>query len=59
MLGRHIKGLLTVWMLLGAAIIVPLLFQTTLKGWTGLMIALVAVFICPRLVFYPIYHRGK
>ena len=59
MLGRHIKGLLTAWMLLGAAVIVPLLFQATLKGWTGLMIALVAVFLCPRLVFYPIYHRGK
>jgi hypothetical protein len=59
MLGRHIKGLLTAWMLLGTAIILPALFVATLKGWVGLMIALIAVFICPRMVFYPILSRSK
>jgi len=59
MLGRHIKGLLTAWMLLGMAVIIPALFFVTLKGWVGLTIALIAVFICPRMVFYPILSRGK
>jgi hypothetical protein len=57
-MGRHIKGLLTAWMLLGAAIIVPALFLAeTTKALVGLSIALVAVFLCPRLVFYPILSR--
>lgn len=56
-MGRHVKGLLTLWMLLGMAVILPLLFVVTLKGWVGLMIALIAVFICPRAVFYPILSR--
>ena len=58
-MGRHIRGLLMLWMLLGMALILPLLFTATTKGWVGLMIALVAVFICPRLVFYPILSRRK
>lgn len=58
-MGRHVKGLLTAWMLLGTAIILPVLFSTTTKGWVALMIALVAVFLCPRLVFYPILSRRK
>jgi hypothetical protein len=58
-MGRHIKGLLTAWMLLGMAIILPALFFATLKGWVGLMIALIAVFICPRIIFYPILSRNK
>lgn len=53
-MGRHIKGLLTAWMLLGMAIILPALFVVTSKGWVGLMIALVAVFICPRTLFFPL-----
>ncbi|MEN7972623.1 MAG: hypothetical protein ABFR47_02190 [Verrucomicrobiota bacterium] len=57
--GRHIKGLFTAWMLFGMAIILPLLFVATTKGWVGLMIALIAVFICPRMIFYPILSRGK
>jgi hypothetical protein len=59
MMGRHIRGLLTAWMLLGIAVILPALFHVTTKGWVGLMIALIAVFICPRIVFYPILHRGR
>ena len=60
MMGRHIKGLLTAWMLLGMAFILPALFVATFKGWVGLMIALIAVFICPRMVFYPILsHRNE
>jgi len=35
------------------------LFVATTKGWVGLMIALVAVFICPRMVFYPLLSRSK
>ncbi len=58
-LGRHLKGLLTGWMLLGMAVIIPALFAVTTKGWVGLMIALVAVFICPRMIFYPILSRSK
>lgn len=57
-MGRHIKGLLTAWMLLGMAVILPSLLVVTTKGWVGLMIALIAVFICPRMVFYPILSRG-
>jgi hypothetical protein len=57
-MGRHIRGLLTAWMLLGSAIIVPALFiAETSKSMVGLSIALVAVFLCPRLVFYPILSR--
>ncbi len=58
-MGRHIKGLLTLWMLLGMGIILPSLYHATTKGWVGLIIALIAVFICPRMLFYPIYRRGK
>jgi hypothetical protein len=59
-MGRHIKGLLSAWMLLGTAVIVPFLLQAeTPKAVVGLSIALVAVFICPRLVFYPILRRRK
>jgi hypothetical protein len=58
-MGRHIKGLLTTWMLLGAAVIAPFLIGAeTTKGLVGLSIALVAVFLCPRLVFYPILSRS-
>jgi len=57
MFGRHIKGLLTAWMLFGMALILPALFFATTKGWVGMMITLVAVFICPRMVFYPILGR--
>jgi hypothetical protein len=57
---NHIKGLLTAWMLLGMAVIVPALFCVeNAKGLTGLSIALVAVFICPRAIFYPILSRKK
>ncbi len=58
-MGRHIKGLLTGWMVLGMAAIIPALFFVSTKGWVGLMIALVAVFICPRIIFYPILSRSK
>ncbi len=58
MMGRHLKELLTAWMLLGMAFILPALFFATFKGWVGLMIALIAVFICPRMIFYPILSRG-
>jgi hypothetical protein len=59
-MGRHIKGLFTAWMLLGTATIVPLLFVVdTTKLQVTLMIALVAVFLCPRVVFYPILSRKK
>ena len=60
-MGRHIRSLLTAWMALGLAMIVPaLLFVAeTTKGYVGLSIALVAVFLCPRLVFYPILNRNK
>ncbi|VGO15193.1 hypothetical protein PDESU_03775 [Pontiella desulfatans] len=59
-MGRHMRGLLTLWMLLGIGIIAPALAQAeTTKGIVGLSIALVAVFICPRLVFLPILSRGK
>ncbi len=59
-MGRHIKGLLTAWMLLGLAVVVPALFYVeSTKGMVGLSIALVAVFICPRLVFFPLLNRGK
>lgn len=59
-MGRHIKGLFTGWMLLGIGIIVPSLIQAeSSKGLVGLSIALIAVFICPRVVFYPILSRGK
>lgn len=59
MMGRHLKGLLTAWMLLGMAFILPSLLVVTLKGWVGLMIALIAVFICPRMIFYPILSRSR
>lgn len=59
-MGRHTKGLLTAWMLLGMAVIIPALFMAeSAKSWIGLMIALTAVFICPRILFYPILSRGK
>ncbi|MBN2164390.1 MAG: hypothetical protein JXR25_14640 [Pontiellaceae bacterium] len=59
-MGRHIRGILTTWMLLGIAVLGPLLaFAETSKGIVGLSIALVAVFLCPRLVFYPILSRKK
>ena len=52
-------GLLSAWMLLGMAFILPALFVVTFKGWVGLIIALIAVFICPRMIFYPILSRGN
>ncbi|WP_372847020.1 hypothetical protein [Pontiella sp.] len=59
-MGRHTRGLLTTWMVLGIAVLGPLLaIADTPKGIVGLSIALVAVFICPRLVFYPILSRNK
>jgi hypothetical protein len=58
-MGRHIKGLCTAWMLLGTAVILPLLFVVGIQGWATLMIAFIAVFICPRMVFYPILSRGR
>jgi len=59
-MGRHIKGLLTAWMLLGLAVIVPALFYAeSTKAVVGLSIALVAVFLCPRVVFFPLLQRGK
>ncbi|NNJ71189.1 MAG: hypothetical protein HKP10_07880 [Kiritimatiellales bacterium] len=58
-MGRHLKGLLTLWMLLGMGVILPALYHATTKGWVGLMIALIAVFICPRVIFYPILSRRK
>ena len=57
-MGRRIKGLLTTWMLLGLAILVPALFYVeSTKGMVGLSIALVAVFLCPRMVFFPLLQR--
>jgi hypothetical protein len=57
-MGRHIKGLLTGWMLLGIVVLGPLLAMAeSSKGIVGLSIALVAVFLCPRLIFYPILSR--
>ncbi len=59
-MGRHVKGLLTGWLVLGAVVIVPFLLKAeTSKAIVGLSIALVAVFICPRVVFYPILSRKK
>ncbi len=59
-MGRHIKGLLTAWMLLGVVVLGPLLvLAETSKGIVGLSLALIAVFLCPRLVFYPILNRKK
>jgi hypothetical protein len=59
-MGRHTRGLLTMWMVLGIVVLGPLLAMAdTSKGIVGLSIALVAVFICPRLVFYPILSRNK
>lgn len=59
-LGRHIRGLLTGWMLLGLALIAPALVTAdTTKGLVGLSIALIAVFICPRVVFYPLLARNR
>ena len=59
-MGRHIKGLFTAWMLLGIAVLGPLLYMAeTTKSIVGLSIALVAVFLCPRVIFYPILHRSK
>ena len=57
-LGRHIKGLLTAWMLLGLVIFTPLI---ALGVGNVIMesIALVAVFLFPRLLFYPILTRNK
>jgi hypothetical protein len=46
-------------MLLGVAVILPALFVVETKGWVGLMIALVAVFICPRAIFFPLLSRSK
>ncbi len=57
--GQHLKKLLTAWMLLGMICILPALFVATSKGWVGLMIALIAVFICPRAIFYPLLSRKK
>jgi len=57
-MGRHIKGLLTAWMLLGIALFGPLLvlgIGNVVMEW----IALVAVFIFPRTVFYPILNRKE
>jgi len=59
-MGRHIKELLTAWLLLGLAVLVPALFYVeSTKGMVGLSIALVAVFLCPRMVFFPLLQRGK
>ncbi|MBN2685863.1 MAG: hypothetical protein JXR40_11340 [Pontiellaceae bacterium] len=59
-MGRHIKGLLTAWMILGSAVIIPFLFiAQSSKSIVALSIALVAVFILPRVVFYPILSKGK
>jgi hypothetical protein len=46
-------------MFLGIAAKLPALFHATTKGWVGLMMTLVAVFICPRMIFYPLLSRGK
>jgi hypothetical protein len=59
LLGRHLRQVLTAWMLLGLAVIGPLLWWVTVKGWITLMIALIAVFICPRLLFYPLLHKTR
>jgi hypothetical protein len=59
------SSLLVIWvisalMLLGMGVLGPLLLNAeTTKGMAGLSIALIAVFLCPRLIFYPILSRGK
>ena len=57
-MGRHIKGLLTTWMCLGIVVFVPLI---ALGKGNIIMesIALLAVFLFPRLLFYPILTRNK
>lgn len=58
-LGRHLKGLLTAWLVFGFVTIGPALFVVTTKGWVGLMIALIAVFVCPRVIFYPLLSKKR
>jgi len=56
LLGRHLKGLLDLWMLIGLAVFVPLLLGG-IGNPVGEWIALVALFLCPRLLFYPVLRR--
>lgn len=57
---RHIKGLLTAWMLFGMAVAAATLFliDFEIKGWVNINLALIVVFVLPRMLFYPLL-RGK
>jgi len=61
--GRRVKGLLTVWMAIGLAILAVALGGCGLKpvstGGVNLILAVVAVFVLPRVLFYPILKRRK
>jgi len=56
---RHIKGILTAWMLLGMALAIAvfLLLDIGIRAWVNINLALVAVFILPRVLFYPLLSR--
>lgn len=56
---RHIRGLLTAWMLFGMALAAAALYllEIQIRGWVNIHLALVAVFIMPRVLFYPLLSR--
>jgi len=59
----RIRGLLNAWMIVGAGILVGAFYGCDLDSSSpagiNLMIGILAVFILPRLVFYPLLRRQK
>ncbi len=65
--GRHIKGILNAWLVLGA-ILAWYVFGVKGVDWTSMAgakvginagLGVVCVFLLPRLLFYPVLHRRR
>jgi hypothetical protein len=65
--GRHIKGILNAWLVLGA-ILAWYVFGANDVDWSSMAgakvginagLGVVCVFLLPRLLFYPVLHRRR
>ena len=65
--GRHIKSILNVWMLLGTALLAYVLFvrgidwsqMAGIKVGVNLILAYVCLFLLPRVLFYPLLRKKR
>ncbi|MCF7848033.1 MAG: hypothetical protein K9M45_04220, partial [Kiritimatiellales bacterium] len=60
-IGRHIRGVLTAWLVFGLLLASLILWLAPygMAGWTSTFIALIAAFILPRLLFFPLLARSN